>query len=60
VAPAGRGNAENKALTPTVNQTYMKNDMGLLRRKWIWFAVGLPILIAACVSPRKALDQPES
>jgi len=25
----------------------MENDMGLLRRKWVWFAIGLPILIIA-------------
>jgi hypothetical protein len=25
----------------------MENDMGLLRRKWIWIAIGLPILILA-------------
>jgi len=25
----------------------MEKDMGLLRRKWIWIAIGLPILIVA-------------
>jgi hypothetical protein len=30
----------------------MENDMGFLRRKWIWIAIGLPILIVAWLTFR--------
>jgi hypothetical protein len=30
----------------------MENDMGFLRRKWVWIAIGLPILIVAWLAFR--------
>jgi hypothetical protein len=30
----------------------MENDMGRLRHKWIWIAIGLPILVAAWLAFR--------